>query len=160
MFGAQWPDTIMQICVDCTCIRAVMSLLVTFYVWGVGSGKPACITNPHGVSTTKKEIINNGLWIPDTWYPGLLYKKLRHAWCSGTCAPYAICVLALLQGAYWHAVCCDVYFVQMRCYTLLYTFPWHNENACVRIPADAYVLTATRTPLQSISLYQVVCIIS
>ena len=57
---AQWPDTIMQICVECTWILAVTSFLVAFYVWAVGSGKPAYITKPHGVPTTKNEIMNNG----------------------------------------------------------------------------------------------------
>ena len=61
---AQCPDTTMQICVECTCILAVTSLLVAFYVWGVGSGKPAYITKPHGVST-KKEINE---WIMDNAY--------------------------------------------------------------------------------------------
>ena len=36
---AQCPDTTMQICVECTCILAVTSLLVAFYVGEVGSGE-------------------------------------------------------------------------------------------------------------------------
>ena len=32
---------------------AATCLLVAFYVWGVGSGKPAYITKPHGVPTKK-----------------------------------------------------------------------------------------------------------
>ena len=39
MLCAQWPDTIMQNCVECTCILAVTSLLVAFYVGEVGSGE-------------------------------------------------------------------------------------------------------------------------
>ena len=139
---AQCPDTIMQICVEHTCIL-VTSLFVVFDVWGMGSGKPAYITKPHGAPTTKKEIPGNEYWMMDARYV-VSYKKLGHAWYSGTCAPCAICALALLRGAYWH-VCCDAYFVQMRCYTLLDTFPWHNENACVRISADAYMPTYTST---------------
>ena len=66
-------------------------------------------------------------------------------------APF-ICALALLRGAYWHAVYCDVNFVQMRPYTLTAAqLSLTYENACVRISADAYMPTATRTPLQSIS---------
>ena len=137
---ALWPDTIMQICVECTCIFVVTSLLVAFHVWGVGSRKLLIeyITKPQGIPPPTKR--DNEQWVMDTRYL-VLYKKLRHAWWPGTCAPWAICALALLRGAYWHAVCCDVYFVQRRCYTLVYTFPWNNENACVRIPADAYMPT-------------------
>ena len=56
--------------------------------------------------------------ILDDVYP-ILYKKLADEWCSGTCVP---CPLAPLRGAYC-TVCCDIYVVQMQCYTLLYTFP-------------------------------------
>ena len=125
------------------------------HVLCVGSGKWEASTYYEAAwgANNKKGENEYWWWIMDTRYL-VLYKKLRHAWCSATCAPCAICV-ALLRGAYWHGVCCDVYFVQMRCYTMLYTFPWHNENACVHIPpADAYMPTATRIPLLSISSLQ------
>ena len=60
MLCAQWPDTVMQICVECTYILTVTSLLAAFSVWGVGSGKPAYTTKPYGVPTTKKELMNTG----------------------------------------------------------------------------------------------------
>ena len=95
----------------------------------------------------QQEIMNNGCVYR------ILHNKLHHAWCLvrvrlvllRSCGGHtdmllavmstlfvfnANCALALLRGAYWHAVGCDVYFVRIQCYTLLYTFPWHNENEC------------------------------
>ena len=148
MLCAQRPDTIMQISVVyvypcCNEFACRVSC--------VGTGKWEASIYYHAAWGTnkKKNIPGNEQWTTDTRYL-VLYEKLRHAWCSGTCAPCAFCALALLRGAYWHAVCCDVYVVRMRCHTLLYTFPWQNENECIRIPAYAYMPTATRTPQQSI----------
>ena len=107
-------------------ILAVTTLLFAFYVRGVGSGKPAHITKPHGVPTIKiRWIMVNGYHIPGTWYYTRSY-AMRGVLVRVRLAPFVLLLSCggHIAGAYWHvcAVSCDFYFVQMRCYTLLYTF--------------------------------------
>ena len=65
-----------------TCLLAVPSVLVVFYVLEVGSGKPVYNAKLRGTPPTKKKLTN----------AHHILKKLRHALYSGTCAP---CALAL-----------------------------------------------------------------
>ena len=86
--------------------------------------------------------------IPDTWY------YARNCAMRGVLVRVRLAPFVLLRSCGGDI---DMLFAamstlfKMRCYILLFTFPWNNENACVRIPADAYMPIATRTPPQSIS---------
>ena len=88
----------------------------------------------------------------------LLHKCLRHAWCSGTCAPRD---LAFLPGAYCHAFaamsslygsnaiyCCTLSHDVVRMHAATHT------SRCITYTSK-YMPTATRTPLKgSSSLYR------
>ena len=138
MLCAQRPDTIIQICVECTMYRCCNEFAC---VLCVGSGKPACFEAAWG--TNKKKRMNNGYQIPSIIQSCAVRVLLR----------VRLATFVRL-GLLW--------FVQMRCYTLLYTFPWHYV---VRMHAYAYhqmhtCLLRLGTPLQSIILPSVVCITS
>ena len=77
-------------------------------MWRVGSGKPAYITKPHGVPTTKKEIMN----IVDNGYqiPGIIQEAAPCVVFWYVCALRHLCSCALAGGI---LTCCLLFAVVM-----------------------------------------------
>ena len=94
----------------------------------VGSGKWEDSTQYIIRSRMGYQQLNDEEWIMYPVYH-ILWKKLRHAFVLVR-VRLAPCALAGGMQTYCCLLWCrpGTFFVQMRCYTLLYTFPWHNVH--------------------------------